>query len=137
MSKIVLISCVSKKLPYRAKAMDLYTSALFRKCLQYAYSLDPTEIFILSAKHGLIKLEEEIDPYNDTLNSKPNLEIKSWATTVISQLESKTDLGGDRFIFLAGEKYRRHLMPHIKNCEVPMRGLSIGKQLQYLTRALT
>ena len=67
MAKIVLISCVSKKLSHKSKAQELYISPLFRKNIQYAKSLNPDKIFILSAKYGLIKLEEEIEPYNKTL----------------------------------------------------------------------
>lgn len=36
LKKIVLISCVSKKQPHRAKAKDLYISLLFRKNMAYA-----------------------------------------------------------------------------------------------------
>jgi len=49
MKKIVLISCVSKKLHHKSKAQDLYVSSLFLKNLQYAKSLNPDKIFILSA----------------------------------------------------------------------------------------
>jgi len=52
MKKIVLISCASKKLEVKAKAADLYTSALFKLNLKYARKLKPDGIFILSAKYG-------------------------------------------------------------------------------------
>ena len=41
MKRIVLISCVSKKLPYKAKAKDLYNNTLFKLNYQYAKSLNP------------------------------------------------------------------------------------------------
>lgn len=62
MRKTVLISCVSKKQKYRAKAQDLYISPLFKLNLEYAQELKPDAIFILSAKHGLLHLDTEIDP---------------------------------------------------------------------------
>ncbi len=37
--KIVLISCVSKKLAHRAKAKELYISTLFKLNLKYATQL--------------------------------------------------------------------------------------------------
>ena len=85
--KIVLISCVSKKLPYRAKARDLYVSTLFKLNLKYANSLNPDEIYVLSAKHGLLELEREIEPYEQTLNNMRTTEIRAWANNVLQQPE--------------------------------------------------
>ena len=130
--KIVLISCVSQKLPHRAKARDLYVSTLFRLNLKYANSLCPDEIYILSAKHGLLELEREIQPYEQTLNNMRSAEIKEWANNVLQQLRSVTSLEEPEFIFLAGNKYRKYLLPHIKNAEIPLKGMRIGEQLQRL-----
>lgn len=69
--RVVLISCGKKKLPAKAIASDLYVSSLFKKNLQFGRSLSPDKIFILSAKYGLIHLDEAIDPYDLTLNSRP------------------------------------------------------------------
>jgi len=132
MARVVLISCVSRKLDRKAKAKDLYVSTLFRYNLKYAKSLNPDRIFILSAKYGLVGLEEEIPPYNKTLNSMKSEEIKKWACDVISQLNKKADLKNDEFIFLAGEKYRKHIIPRISNYKIPLKGLGIGKQLKFL-----
>ncbi|WP_391559271.1 DUF6884 domain-containing protein [Robertmurraya sp.] len=132
MKRIVLISCVSKKHHHRSKAKDLYTSPLFTMNLQYARSLIPDRIFILSAKHGLVCLDDEIDPYDETLNTKTSKEIKYWATQVLDSLKGEISLERDEVIFLAGDKYRKYLVPFIKNYQIPLKGLTIGKQLQYL-----
>lgn len=132
MNKIVLISCVSKKLPYRAKARDLYTSPLFRMNLKYAEQFSPKKIFILSAKHGLVHLDEEIDPYDVTLNEMSASERKEWAARVVSQLRENADLENDHFVVLAGQKYRQYLLPYLRSYEVPLEGLKIGQQLQFL-----
>lgn len=79
MLKILLISCVSKKLNYKAKAKDLYISPLFKYNYQFAKSLNPDKIFILSAKYGLIDSDDEIEPYDETLNTKSKKEIREWA----------------------------------------------------------
>jgi hypothetical protein len=136
MKRVVLISCASKKLPHPAPAGDLYVSSLFQFCLRYAGTLKPDVIFILSAKYGLVALDQWLEPYNDTLNTKRNADIKEWAQGVLEQLRSKVDLDRDTVIFLAGEKYRRYLVDQIKHYEIPLKGLSIGRQLQYLKRAL-
>jgi len=134
MAKVVLISCVSKKLPNKSKARDLYISPLFKKSLQYAESLKPDRIFILSAEYGLIKLNQQISPYDKTLNKMHTSEIKQWADSLLNQLKRTADLENDRFIFLAGNNYRKFLLPHIKYYKIPMEGLGIGKQLQWLTK---
>ena len=85
MSRIALISCVSKKLTHAAKAKDIYVSPLFQLCLQYAQSLRPDLIFVLSAKYGLVTLEQELEPYDDTLNTMRDEQIKSWAHAVLHQ----------------------------------------------------
>jgi hypothetical protein len=133
---VVLISCVSKKLPHRAKTQDLYISPLFKMNLQYARSLNPDHIFILSAKYGLLELDREIKPYDVTLSEMANSAVKDWADTVINQLQELVDLENDNFLFLAGERYRKYLIPHISNYEIPMRGLGIGEQLHFLKMRL-
>ena len=136
MKTVVLISCVKSKLPFRAKAKNLYTSTLFRSCLQYARRLNPDAIYILSAKYGLVDLEEEIDTYNLTLNGMGEVKKKAWASRVLLSLQQKTDLQNDRFIILAGDNYRKYLLPHIRSYEIPLEGLSFGQQLGELKRRL-
>lgn len=110
----------------------MYISALFQKNLQYAKSLNPEKIFILSAKYGLLKLDEEVEPYDKTLNKMRSYEIKEWANSVLSQLQKVFDLNKDEFVFLVGKDYRKFLLPSINNYKIPMLGLSIGKQLKWL-----
>ncbi|MCY2927436.1 MAG: hypothetical protein NT031_18770 [Planctomycetota bacterium] len=132
MQKIVLISCVKSKAAYKAKAKKLYISPWFKQAYKYALTLEPDRIFILSAKHKLLNPEKKIDPYETTLNTMSSAQIKAWAATVIEQLERRTNLSTDHFIVLASERYRKWLLPHLHSCEVPMRGLTIGRQLHWL-----
>jgi len=132
MRRIVLISCVSKKLDRPAKAEELYTSTLFKYGLQYAKSLNPEKIFILSAKYGLVPSDKIIEPYNKTLNEMSSKEVLEWSDKVLADLRKVADLDNDEIIFLAGENYRKHLLPHIKNHIIPLKGLGIGRQLKYL-----
>jgi hypothetical protein len=134
MSKIVLISCVSKKQKTQSKAKDLYISPLFKKNLQYAKSLNPDKIYILSAKYGLINLDTKIDPYDQTLNKMSQNQIKDWSNSILNELKKSSNINTDEFIFLAGIKYRKYILPFIKNYKIPMQGLSIGKQLQWLSK---
>jgi len=134
MKKIVLISCVKTKLPHKAKAKDLYISSLFRYNLKFARQIKPDEIFILSAKYGLLELEQKIEPYEATLNKMSEAAKQNWAEAVLEQLEKKCDLQKDLFIFLAGNNYRKYLIKKLPNYEVPFEGFSFGQQLSELKK---
>ena len=134
MKTIVLIACCSKKLFGKAKAENLYQSDLFKKSLAYAKSLQSDTIYILSAKHGLVELTDELECYNVTLNNYSASEKKKWAEKVISELKKKCDLQNDKFVFLAGNNYRKYLLKEIRNYEIPMKNLKIGEQLHWLAK---
>lgn len=136
MKRVVLIACASKKLGRAARAQELYHSALFQKSLAYAQGLEPDVIFILSAKHGLLPPDKVIAPYDVTLNGMGVGERRAWAADVLQALRERFDLERDHFVFLAGQRYREFLLPHIRSVELPLDGLGIGKQLQYLTEAI-
>lgn len=132
--RIVLISCVSKKLPHQAPARELYDSPLFHLNLKYANKLEPDNIFILSAEYGMLSLDRVIDPYERTLNTMRTSEVKAWASKVLIEIQAVCSIDETEFTFLAGEKYRRFLIPHLKYVKIPLKGLPIGKQLQTLIR---
>ncbi len=136
MRTVVLISCVSQKLDYKSKAKNLYISTLFKKNMAYAEKLQPTKIYILSAKYGLLELDDEIEPYDLTLNTMGVKQKKIWAENVLGQLQKVEDIKNTNFIFLAGANYRKNLVGHMPHYDVPMAGLKIGKQLQFLTERL-
>lgn len=129
---IVLISCVGKKKLFKCKAKDLYNSTWFHYGWRYARSLNPDKIFILSAKHGLLDPGTKIGPYQATLNTKGDKEIKKWAARVLKVLNQETHLKRDKFVILAGERYRRHLVGTIRHYKIPMDGLRIGEQTAWL-----
>lgn len=132
MYKIVLISCVSKKQSVTSRADEMYISSLFKLNLQLAKKLRPDYIFILSAKYGLITLEDIIEPYDLTLNKMSKIDRINWAKKVLNELQQQTNLQKDHFIILAGNRYREYLIQHFNSYEVPMEGLKIGQQLQFL-----
>ncbi|SKC68792.1 DUF6884 domain-containing protein [Maledivibacter halophilus] len=133
MRTIVLISCVSKKKEVESEARELYQSTLFKLALKYAEKIKPDKIFILSALHGVVELEQVIRPYNVTLNNMSEKDRKTWSEKVINQLKNKNiSFDEDKFIILAGNNYRKYLVRNMKHVEVPMEGLKIGQQLSYL-----
>lgn len=142
--KIVLISCTKKKQICACRAEEMYSvSNLFRKELAYAKTLtNPNNIYILSAKHGLLHLEDIIEPYNQTLNGQSINSIKLWSKMVFEQLEQKMDLCSIEIVFLAGKNYRKQLIPLLRkkypntSISVPTEGMGIGVQLKYYSERL-
>jgi Family of unknown function (DUF6884) len=87
---------------------------------------------LLSAKHGLLSLDQEVEPYEQTLNNMPATEVKIWANKVLTQLQEVTSLDDTEVTFLAGERYRKNLLPYVKKSVIPLKGLRIGEQLKRL-----
>jgi len=142
--KIILIACVSKKLDRKAIAKDLYISQLFKSSLAYANKQKPDKVFILSALHHLLKLDDVIEPYNVTLSNIPkskrkvglkiltSIEKVDWGNKVIELLSKEADLAKDKFIILAGREYIKPLLNKISILTNPLEGLKQGQRVKYL-----
>ena len=136
--ELYLVSCVSAKRSTRAKAKDLYASPWFIKARAYVEKMGQAW-FILSAQYGLVHPETVISPYEQTLNAMGIEPRRAWAHKVLGQLAPHL-AGVESVVFLAGQRYREHLEPALREraiaVTVPMEGLPIGKQLQWLDRQL-
>ncbi|HEY9800359.1 MAG TPA: DUF6884 domain-containing protein [Leptolyngbyaceae cyanobacterium] len=132
-SEITLVSCVSQKREEPSQALTLYQSPWFLKCKSYVESQN-YNWFILSAKYGLIKPQQIIEPYEESLNSAPAQERQQWSQQVFASIVEILPNGGT-VRFFAGEKYRQYLIPLLEEAgyktEVPLQGLGIGQQLQW------
>jgi len=137
MKTIYLISCVKRKQKTRCKAKDIYISDLFSKAKEYVQQRNASW-YILSAKHGVLDPETEIDPYDETLNNMSKWSRKKWADEVIRVLFVMLLQPGDTVVMLAGNNYREFLLPAMEHMgvkvEIPMKGLKIGEQLSWLKR---
>jgi len=133
MSLIGLISCVSTKKGYATEAKDLYASPLFLNSRKYA-EIRLDKYYILSAKYGLLKPNDIIEPYEETLKNRSKSERIIWSQKVFQKL-SKEISSEDKIVFLAGEKYREFfeklLLQEGISFQTPLNKLSIGKQLQW------
>jgi hypothetical protein len=110
-------------------------SPLFRAAYNYA-TKNYDAVAILSAKYGLLLPDDEIEPYELTLKNMTKQERKKWAEKVADQLKERTGLQKiSECFFHAGKEYREFLIPILENlgikCRIPLKGLSIGKQLQW------
>lgn len=134
--KIALVSCTKLKQDYHCQAQEMYLpSTLFSKAINYIKQQDYNKWFILSAKYGLLNPNDLIEPYDLTLNNMKSEEIKKWSQKVFNQLITYNIHEID---FYTGEKYRKYLMPMLEKidikCNIPLKGLGIGKQLQFYTK---
>lgn len=136
MSDAALIACASSKRDRPAPALELYDSTLFNLSVRYAEQRGVGSIYVLSAKYGLVEADRVIAPYDRSLNDMRVGEVREWAAGVVEELKRRYDLRRDRFVVLAGKRYRRFILPHLDNYDVPLEGLGIGKQLQFLKAAV-
>ena len=112
----------------------VYERALHTE-LRYAERvLKPDRTFILSARYGLLELDKEIEPYDETLSSMSATKRRAWAEGVIAQLCEVADLETDEFIVLAGERYIEFLRPHLRHLHEPLHGMPIGVRIAWLKK---
>ena len=129
---IILVACCGPKLDKPSPAADLYVSPLFKKARRYAEQRG--RWFILSALHGLLAPSTIIAPYDVTLKRMTARERREWGHKVREQIEA-ADLLEYPLVALAGDDYVKPLLAAGLDVSQPMKGLSIGKQLQWLNNA--
>jgi cytoplasmic iron level regulating protein YaaA (DUF328/UPF0246 family) len=94
--------------------------------------------YVLSAKHGLVRPDDMIEPYDLRLGAGTggSAPIHAWAAKVRDQLAVELDgLENVLLIALAGERYRSALQGPW-TYEIPMKGMGIGQQLGWLTKEI-
>lgn len=131
---VVLISCVKTKRQVPCAAKDLYISDLFNEMRRFAERQGRTW-GILSAKYGLLLPDQRVEPYELTLKKMAKPNRVEWSNKVFEKLETQLS-PGSTIIFLAGKEYREYLAEKLlaagHTVVVPMKGLSFGRQLQWL-----
>jgi len=135
---ISIVQCVSKKRDTPQLARDLYISSLFVNAAPYAEKISD-EWYIISAKYGLVRPSDFIEPYNVTLKKMSAPERREWAEQVFSDLKPLLN-ATDTVVFLAGVIYRENLVKKVEELgcpvEIPMEGLRIGEQVSWLQEQL-
>lgn len=134
MTHISFIACSKTKADHSAPAAALYTSPLFRKSL--LAGLDTSDnVFIVSAKHGVLPLGTIISPYDVTIKKMSTGDRRTWAAITALQIE-RVVKRGDLVSLYCGKEYISPLRETLARigCRVeePLRGLSLGKRLKYL-----
>ncbi|QDN75090.1 hypothetical protein FNV64_05200 [Streptomyces sp. S1A1-7] len=102
--ELVVIPCGSRKLGRRARAADLYVGSYHRACRRAADALRPDRLLILSARYGLLDLDDVIDPYDtphgaaDAITAQALLKQATVRDIVL--LDPVVALGGARHVDL-------------------------------------
>jgi hypothetical protein len=128
---IVIIPCGSKKQNKASIAGRMYTGSYHRACLKYALSISsPKNIFILSAKYGLLRLTQVIQPYN--------LKMGEIGCVIPAQIRSQAEgfgLLNNIPIILGGRLYTSICEQVWEKCITPLKGRGgLGYQIQWLNK---
>ncbi|MFF8028681.1 DUF6884 domain-containing protein [Streptomyces sp. NPDC007896] len=127
--ELVVIPCGSRKLGRRARAADLYVGSYHRACRTAADALRPDRLLILSARYGLLDLDDVIDPYDtphgaaDAITAQALLKQATVRDIVL--LDPVVALGGARHVGLV-----RAVWPHARTPLAGTRGM--GEQMARL-----
>lgn len=136
---VTLVGCGGSKLPAPAAARDLYTSNLFRKSRAYAEHVG-APWYIASAKHGLLRPETVIAPYDVRLGAGRDAPpIHQWANGLVAALAAVQPRMSTLTV-LAGETYVTPIEWALRGTGIavldPLHGLGIGMRLRWLTERL-
>jgi cytoplasmic iron level regulating protein YaaA (DUF328/UPF0246 family) len=134
---IVFIGCGATKMKNACKARKMYVGNYVQFCLAYAQTFTTQDnIYILSAKYGVLPLEKVIEPYNKTLNNMNIEEKQDWKNMVIKQLE---DIGINKdteVVFICGTNYYTLLEDYFTNYKLPLPKQGIGVQQHFMIEEL-
>lgn len=130
---VALIGCGKAKLPHAARAEELYTGPLFRAALDFARR-ECSAAFVLSAAHGVVQLDQELEPYDRTMADLTPAERVAWGRRVGEQLDQL--LPADAVVVaLAGAPYLAPIdLPRDVYWTEPLRGLGQGERLAWFAR---
>ena len=134
---ITLVGCCREKASSIAPARQLYKSQLFKKAAGWS-DRRGDEWFVISAKHGLIKSESKLAPYDARIQGLTQDQRAKWSADVAAQLSALAafyEVEQMEVTLLAGAAYTGWIDIVQPWCTVhqPLAGLQIGQRLQWLT----
>lgn len=134
---MIVIGCGKAKLDRRAPARELYTGSLFVAARRYAEAHGGPWA-ILSARHGLVLPDEELDPYDVILKLR-GAELRSWALRAAGRCVELLAGSKGPVDVLAGHPYAWPFRNELHWMDVestePLEGLGLGLRLQWLSCA--
>jgi hypothetical protein len=136
---IGLVGCGKAKADKPTEASALYTGNLFKAALKYARFTND-HVFILSALHEIVRLDQVVGPYDRTMPIAMS-EREAWAGRVMSRLQSwVTSTARSKHdvivTILAGANYCDTLAGYLTHRAgytvfTPLKGMGIGERLKW------
>ena len=132
---IVIVACGTKKRKEKSPAWKLYTGSYFQLCLRCASKwAKRKDIYIISAKHGIVTLDTELEPYDTHITSEDAVDIN-----VIKSQMKRFELFGKHVVVFGGNDYVEVIQKVIPDAKAPLQELKIkdkrmGYQMQMLKR---
>lgn len=128
--KVALLACSKRKAGSPKAVRFFYLGSTFTKSIIYCKPRFD-RVLVLSAKYGLLELDQIIEPYDLTLRDMDPEARSAWAKKVRIQMRQKGLLGpGVILTYLTGMLYSEGL-PEGK---YPWHGLTMGQRLQWLNK---
>lgn len=132
---IGLVACCKTKLDRPAPARELYISQLFRVSLRYAEAQCEV-VYVASAKHGLVELDDVIAPYEFSLFQMSQRERELWGVAVARTLVARHS-AGLVLVALAGVTYVQPIRNAFASLGIgavlePLKGMQLGQRLSWL-----
>jgi hypothetical protein len=126
---IVIIPCGAKKRSVKSQAYAMYIGSYFKANLHYALSIAKKEnIYILSAKYGLLRLQDEISPYNIRMGQPGCVSGR-----FVKRQADEMGILEEDVICLGGRDYTSVMREIWPGCSTPLKGTGgMGKQMQWL-----
>lgn len=132
----VIISCTKLKKDYPCTVEEMYSpSWMFVNFVKYAREvLHADDIYILSAKYGVLRLDDNIEPYNLYIN---DVDKSSWREMVWSQLDESGFDFDEPTVLLCGGHYVKWLTDYLIEYQWPVKNLQFGKIKHFLIEELS
>lgn len=129
-SPLLLVACGADKAPNPAPAAELYTGTYFAECLRAARTLAAdADIRIISARHGLVTLAEELAPYDTSIRGR-----RDQVAGLIRHQARTARLLARPVVVLGGRDYVQTVRAVWPHAVAPLAGAPIGIQRQRLAR---
>lgn len=126
---LVIIPCGAAKRAHRSPAGQLYTGSYHRACRAWALSVVPSaRVYILSAKHGLLALDDPVDPYDLKMG-----EAGSISAGQVREQARRKGLLGEPVVCVGGKPYADILRAAFGEVRVLTDGVGgMGDQMRFL-----
>lgn len=105
--RVALVGCGKAKKAEPAAALHLYTGRLFRASVDFATATHD-ETFIVSAKHGLVRPETILRPYEHSIADEAD--PASWGRAVVRDLQQAMSGAPIVVTLLMGNRYSRWIV---------------------------